>query len=118
VVTIPVRAPDRSFPWLIHCAVDWTEPRRVEKYVQTVLSRSSPHPAGREPQLRTLTPREREILQLLCQDETLYGIACRTGLSYATVRNHVQHIEAKLGVHSVLEAIACCLLERNRDPLT
>ncbi|MDH4038859.1 MAG: helix-turn-helix transcriptional regulator [Candidatus Krumholzibacteria bacterium] len=57
-----------------------------------------------------LTQREREILSLLAEDATLHEIAERLGVSYATVRNHVQHILRKLGVHSILEAVAVFLL--------
>jgi DNA-binding CsgD family transcriptional regulator len=32
-------------------------------------------------------------------------------VSHATVRNHVQHILAKTGSHSILEAVARYLLE-------
>jgi DNA-binding NarL/FixJ family response regulator len=37
-------------------------------------------------------------------------IAKRLFVSHATVRNHVQHILAKLGAHSILESIALHLL--------
>lgn len=61
-----------------------------------------------------LTPREREILELLAEDNTLHAIAERLYVSYTTVRNHVQHILLKLGVHSTMEAVAQHLLESNQ----
>ena len=60
--------------------------------------------------VKGLSEREREILRLLSNDESLHGIAHRLDLSYATVRNHVQHVLNKLGVHSILEAVAFYLL--------
>lgn len=45
-----------------------------------------------------LTPREREILDLICDDLDDAAIAARLGLSRNTVRNHVASIYAKAGV--------------------
>ena len=63
-----------------------------------------------------LTVREREILRLLAEDHDLYTIANELHISYVTVRNHVQHVLAKLGVHSIMEAVACYLLLENEQP--
>lgn len=53
-----------------------------------------------------LSQREREILQHLALGERTARIADVLCISPATVRNHVQHICAKLGAHSRLEALA------------
>jgi PAS domain S-box-containing protein len=53
-----------------------------------------------------LTRRELEILRLLTEGLNTAGAAERLHVSRATVRNHVQNIFAKLGVHSRLEAVA------------
>jgi len=53
-----------------------------------------------------LTPRQREILGLLAHGQCVSDIARRLHLSSVTVRNHVQHLIAKLGLHSQLEAVA------------
>lgn len=53
-----------------------------------------------------LTPREREVLDLLAQGESKEAIARRLFLSANTVRNHIQNILGKLGAHSRLEAVA------------
>ncbi|TAK45346.1 MAG: PAS domain-containing protein [Betaproteobacteria bacterium] len=53
-----------------------------------------------------LTPRESEVLGLLAQGHCTTEIARRLYLSPVTVRNHVQHLTAKLGLHSQLEAVA------------
>ncbi|TAK50691.1 MAG: PAS domain-containing protein [Betaproteobacteria bacterium] len=53
-----------------------------------------------------LTPRESEVLGLLAQGHCPTEIARRLYLSPVTVRNHVQHLTAKLGLHSQLEAVA------------
>lgn len=54
----------------------------------------------------TLTPREQETLALLATGATTDQIAERLRLARNTVRNHVQRILVKLGVHSKLEAVA------------
>ena len=46
-----------------------------------------------------LTPRKREILELICNDLDDAGIATRLGLSRNTVRNHIASIYAKIGVN-------------------
>jgi DNA-binding CsgD family transcriptional regulator len=42
----------------------------------------------------------------LVEDESLRAVAARLNVSYTTVRNHVQHILAKLHVHSFPAAVA------------
>ena len=54
--------------------------------------------------LARLTRREREVLQLLAEGADTKEIADRLTLSSTTVRNHVQNVLEKLGVHSRLEA--------------
>jgi PAS domain S-box-containing protein len=54
----------------------------------------------------SLTRREREILRLLTSGFNTRAVAERLHVSPATVRNHVQKILDKLGVHSRLEAVA------------
>ena len=53
-----------------------------------------------------LTPREKEVLGLLALGQCVAQIARRLYLSPVTVRNHVQHLMVKLGLHSQLEAVA------------
>jgi DNA-binding CsgD family transcriptional regulator len=62
-----------------------------------------------------LSRRERQVLDLLAQDKNLYEIAEQLGVSYYTVRNHVQHVLGKMGVHSTLEAVALYLLSQSQD---
>jgi PAS domain S-box-containing protein len=54
----------------------------------------------------TLTRREVEVVRLMAQGLNTASAADRLHVSRATVRNHVQHIFDKLGVHSRLEAVA------------
>lgn len=52
---------------------------------------------------RPLTPREREVLQLLAEGSATKQIAARLGVSVKTVETHRSHIMAKLNIHSVAE---------------
>ena len=56
--------------------------------------------------LRTLTPRETEVLTLLHKGVTVAEIAVALSVCPSTVRNHTQHILLKLNVHSRFEAVA------------
>ena len=64
----------------------------------------SPGGGGKGP-AESLTAREREILRLIAGGLTSSAIADKLCISHTTVRNHIQHILAKLGAHSRLEAV-------------
>ena len=53
-----------------------------------------------------LSPRELEVLGLLARGLTAAGIAERLVISQKTVSTHLQHVMAKLGVHSRAQAVA------------
>jgi DNA-binding CsgD family transcriptional regulator len=54
----------------------------------------------------TLSPREREILDLVSQGRTNRQIAATLFISESTTKVHVRHIFEKLGVHTRVEAAA------------
>lgn len=56
--------------------------------------------------ISSLTAREQEILQLLTEGLAVAVISQLLNISPVTVRNHLQHIQAKLGVHSQVETVA------------
>ena len=69
---------------------------------------ASPPPsgiAGGADGLRSLTPREREILQTLAGGASTAEVAEAFGISPLTVQSHVKNILAKLGVHSKVDAV-------------
>jgi len=51
----------------------------------------------------TLTPREREVLQLVAEGHSTKEIAAKLGVSLKTVDTHRQQIMGKLGLRSVAE---------------
>jgi PAS domain S-box-containing protein len=68
--------------------------------------------------LRSLTPREVEIIRLLARGRTNREIANDVMFSVSTVKNHVQHIIAKLGVsdrtQAAVRAVELGLIEQDR----
>jgi DNA-binding NarL/FixJ family response regulator len=59
--------------------------------------------------IESLTPREREVLQLLADGLDSAHIVARLHISPRTERNHVVNILTKLGVHSQLQALVFAL---------
>lgn len=60
--------------------------------------------AAPKPPSIELTPRERSILQFICEGHNNREIAGRLGLSEKTVKNHVTNIFTKLGVRDRTQA--------------
>lgn len=60
-----------------------------------------------------LTPREVEVLTLVCEGMTHEAIAYHLGISRHTVNRHIGSIHAKLDVGTTIEA-ACWLVRRER----
>jgi DNA-binding NarL/FixJ family response regulator len=58
-----------------------------------------------EARLGSLTIRENEILQALCDGRSTNEVAGTFGISRMTVQSHVKNILSKLGVHSKIEAV-------------
>ena len=91
----------------VHLFRDVTEKRRRELRARAALrdSPASTNGAAADQALARLTRRETEVLQLLASGLTTPRAANVLGVSRTTVRNHVEHLLAKLGVHSRLEAV-------------
>ena len=52
-----------------------------------------------------LTPREKEIFNLLIKNQSTKEIAKTLGISEKTVRNHISNVIQKLGVDSRIQAV-------------
>jgi PAS domain S-box-containing protein len=91
----------------VHLFRDVSEARRSQLEVQRSLleaSQAAGRADGEDPAGR-LTPRESEALRLLATGLDNAKIADVMGISVTTVRNHIDHVLTKLGVHSKLEAV-------------
>lgn len=71
----------------------------LEDYVRQLQQR------GAEDSYELLSPREREILQLIAEGKTNKEVAAMLNLSLYTVETHRTHILQKLNLHSVPELI-------------
>ena len=113
LLVIPFETDATREKYLAHCAFNVNRTHMIESFLDRVAART-PINAEREFDLEKsrLSKRELEVLELLAVDENLYGIAEKLNVSYYTVRNHVQHILGKMGVHSTLEAVALYLLAK------
>jgi PAS domain S-box-containing protein len=86
----------------IHVFSDVTESRTLLQRMHEQLARSDPADGAGA----SLTRRESEVLRLMTLGMNTAAAAKQLRVSPATIRNHVQNIFAKLGVHSRLEAVA------------
>ncbi len=63
-------------------------------------------PGKENPDIARLTPKERQILDLMGQGLSYKLVAAENDISIETVRTHIKRIYEKLQVHSVTEALA------------
>jgi two-component system response regulator FixJ len=70
---------------------------------------------SREGRLGALTPREREVLDLLCEGLRQDEIASRLVISTNTVATHIQRVLAKLEVRSRAQAVSLALRNEHHD---
>jgi DNA-binding CsgD family transcriptional regulator len=82
------------------------EPLEPEPVGQAAGPGPDPSPAPQPDPAQELTPRELEVLWLLCEGRGTREIAGLLAISATTVRNHVEHVLHKLHVHSRLEAVS------------
>jgi len=102
---------------IVHLFRDATEQKNNQLFVDRVLAAATEQlqqddsyrvipDVSEKPQPDRLTAREQQVLALLARGLGTNEVASKLVISPATVRNHVQNILNKLGVHSRLEAIA------------
>jgi PAS domain S-box-containing protein len=103
VSIVVLRGRRRASTLAVHLVRDITAQRAIEARAERVLSAlpdTSPRPLASQ-----ITRREAEVMRLLACGMTNRDIASTLGVSSTTVRNHIEHLLAKLGVHSKLEAV-------------
>jgi DNA-binding NarL/FixJ family response regulator len=69
------------------------------------LSGDGLRPTEETPPGTPLTPREREVLQLLAEGKTNKEVAAALGIGLKTVETHRMNLMAKLGLHSVVDLV-------------
>jgi|SRR5215472_3376654 len=83
----------------------WLPPSQTGAVLRLLLDRRD-RQRERDGKLAALTPREREVLSYLAAGAGRRDVAEQLHVSANTVRTHLQNLMAKLGVHSMLEAVA------------
>ncbi len=115
-ITVIVPEPGTTSWTTLHLFRDATHQLRYETYVEHLLCAAARLPKPSAPLapllalevptlVAPLSGREKEVLYLLVQGKGTRSIADVLCISYATVRNHLQTILRKLGVHSQREAV-------------
>jgi DNA-binding NarL/FixJ family response regulator len=84
----------------------YLSPPLSERAIEAYLERSRSGPLDPHD---TLTPREREVLQLAAEGHTNAEIAGRLYLSQRTIENHRANLMRKLGLHNHTELIRYAL---------
>ena len=79
--------------------------RRLTMRLVDTMRRTSPDGTGIRPVRSRLTPREWEVLDLLCTGQSTDEIAATLVLSSETVRSHIKNLLRKLGVSSRQAAV-------------
>jgi len=91
---------------IVHLFRDVTASHEIENLVRERLLQAAGRPMSDGGPAAELTRRELEVLRLMAAGSNTKAMATGLHVSPATVRNHVQNILGKLGVHSRLEAAA------------
>jgi DNA-binding NarL/FixJ family response regulator len=96
----------------------WLPPDETGDVLRLLLRGPDSEPEDSAKVLAVLTPREREVLACLAEGTARREVASQLRMSTNTVRTHVQNIMNKLGVHSILEAVALTRSQLAGQPAT
>ncbi len=80
-------------------------PRVNDMVLAGFLDRGHSVSDGKPPKLPKLTPREREVVQLLAEGKSSKEVACALDLSTKTAETHRSNIMRKLGFHSIRDIV-------------
>ncbi len=105
VSTLAVPGSRNGLHSTVHLFRDVTISHDMEALLRERLTQGKPIPTPTVAVSTSLTRREIEILRLMTSGANTRMMAERLHVSPTTVRNHVQNIFGKLGVHSRLEAV-------------
>src|SRR5687767_2296527 len=79
-------------------------PSVTSRVVERMAGQPQPD-AGRDARLEDLTPRERQVLELVARGRSNAEIAAELVIEESTVKTHVKRILAKLGVRDRVQAV-------------
>ena len=87
----------------VHRGGSYLSPRMLSQLVDDFRSRIKS--AQRLPRFATLTPREKEVLKLLAEGNSVKEIACTLNLSVKTVEAHKFNLMRKLDIHNKAQLV-------------
>jgi DNA-binding CsgD family transcriptional regulator len=93
---------------VVHFVRDIANRKRAEHFAAEVLSLARRLTTGKGGELTpapSLTAQERTILELLRDGDGTREIGRKLEMSAGTLRNHILHVNRKLGTHSRVEAV-------------
>jgi two-component system response regulator NreC len=87
----------------VHRGGSYLSPRMLSQLVDDFRSRVKS--TQRLPRFATLTPREKEVLKLLAEGNSVKEIACTLNLSVKTVEAHKFNLMRKLDIHNKAQLV-------------
>jgi two-component system response regulator NreC len=87
----------------VHRGGSYLSPRMLSQLVDDFRSRIKS--ANRLPRFATLTPREKEVLKMLAEGNTVKEVACQLNLSVKTVEAHKFNLMRKLDIHNKAQLV-------------
>ena len=87
----------------VHRGGSYLSPRMLAQLVDDFRSRVKS--AQRLPRFATLTPREKEVLKLLAEGNSVKEIACTLNLSVKTIEAHKFNLMRKLDIHNKAQLV-------------
>lgn len=61
--------------------------------------------------MQPITPRQRQVLELICEGCQAKEIAVKLGISYRTVQLHRQRMGRKYGLHTIAQLVRFAVRE-------
>ncbi|HWR53595.1 MAG TPA: response regulator transcription factor [Bryobacteraceae bacterium] len=87
----------------VHKGGSYLSPRMLSQLVNDFRSRVKS--GGRTPRFATLTPREKEVLKMLAEGQSVKEIACGLDLSVKTIEAHKFNLMRKLDLHNKAQLV-------------
>jgi len=88
----------------IHAGDSLLSPSVTSRVIERMASRPAPD-ASTDPRLQELTPREREVLELMARGLSNAEIAAALVVEESTIKTHVKRVLAKLGARDRVQAV-------------
>jgi DNA-binding NarL/FixJ family response regulator len=88
----------------IHAGDSLLSPSVTSRVIERTASRPTPD-ASQDPRLQELTPRERDVLELIARGLSNAEIAAELVVEESTVKTHVKRVLSKLGARDRVQAV-------------